>query len=41
MTAERLFIQGNVYARKQKRIFRFARYGNVLGLPRQRRPVIF
>ena len=31
MTAERLFIQGNVYAGKQKTFFSVARYGNVLG----------
>ncbi len=31
MTAEKLFIQGNVYAGKQKTSFSVARYGNVLG----------
>ncbi len=31
MTAERLFIQGNVYAGTQKTFFSVARYGNVLG----------
>lgn len=31
LTAERLFIQGNVYAGKQKTLFSVARYGNVLG----------
>ncbi|MBI2309918.1 UDP-N-acetylglucosamine 4,6-dehydratase (inverting) [Candidatus Collierbacteria bacterium] len=31
MTAEKLFIQGNVYAGKQKTFFSVARYGNVLG----------
>lgn len=31
MTAEKLFIQGNVYAGKQKVLFSVCRYGNVLG----------
>ena len=31
MTAERLFIQGNVYAGKQQTYFSVCRYGNVLG----------
>lgn len=31
MTAEKLFIQGNVYSGKQKTIFSVCRYGNVLG----------
>lgn len=31
LAAERLFIQGNVYAGKQKTLFSVCRYGNVLG----------